>query len=553
MPPTVQQHHEPASSSFPPDKINAAGSSGSKDAVACSASTNCVAALMKQGQDLVGHDTAKAIELIEEANRVAFQVASRDPAVQSHQLPAPSVEEAMRMQEQGIALLASLYAQQGAIESLQQLLRSSLPFFALLAKARTAKLVRMLVDAVADLPGAESALVELCKEVIPWCQGEKRTFLRHRVEVRLAQVYVQLGMLQEAQPLIQQLLHEVKKLDDKLLLVEIHLIEAKLQFKVKNYPKARAALTASRTNANAIHCPPLLQGDIDLQAGILAAQDRDYKTAFSYFFEAFEAFSAQDAAHHQSHKATGAVGEAVAAASRCHSASSGPSRALQALKYMLLSKILQGKDDEVSALLTGKQGLRYYSKSAPVASSCKQEQVDAAAHAAADAGGALGGGAAAGGAAALAAQAVAPPGARRDLEAMRQLALCHKQRSLKKFEEILDTFARELKEDEVLMHHIDELYENLLEKNLLKLLQPFSRVELAHVANLIGLPLPKVEEKLSEMVLDGKLHGTLDQGVGVLLLFEEQELPEMHTDALATIKNMAQVVDTLYEKSRQAL
>ncbi|EPR62362.1 PCI domain-containing protein [Toxoplasma gondii RUB] len=506
MPPSAQPSETPEA---PPEEKR--GETGKAE--------NSVAALLKKGQDLVGADPQKAIALIEEANRLAYQCAVKDPQVEKRPLPPPSVEEAMRLQEQGIALLASLYASQGDCESLQQLMRSSLPFFSLLAKARTAKLVRILVDAVAELPGAEHALVELCKEVIPWCQGEKRTFLRHRVEIRLAQVYVQLGMLQQAQPVLQQLLQEVKKLDDKLLLVEIHLIESRLQFKVKNYPKARAALTASRTNANAIHCPPLLQGDIDLQAGILAAQDRDYKTAFSYFFEAFDAFSAQDAAHH-SQRPPSAAGAAVAAAAK-GTATPGPSRALQALKYMLLSKILQGKEEEVSSLLTGKQGLRYYSMDAASASN---RQAGAAAS-----------------------------NTRRDLEAMRELALCHKQRSLKKFEEVLHEFSTELEGDEVLMHHIDELYENLLEKNLLQLLRPFSRVELAHVAQLIGLPGPKVEEKLSAMILDGKLHGTLDQGVGVLLLFEEQVLPEMHLDALATIKNMAQVVDTLYEKSLQAL
>ncbi|OXB72423.1 UNVERIFIED_CONTAM: hypothetical protein H355_008326 [Colinus virginianus] len=323
-----------------------------------------------------------------------------------------------------------------------------------------------------------------------------------------------------------------------------------------------------------------------VQAGILAAQDRDYKTAFSYFFEAFEAFSAQDAARH-SHKsvsetcAAGEAGADVSPGDRWHAVVCGtdtyqqsktltvrsknvhlecalrpvfsgpPSRALQALKYMLLSKILQGKDDEVNALLTGKQGLRYYSVDSastapqkPLEEVAEQEGRAAAAAAAVEK-------PSAGVAVETAAAATATP--QRDLEAMRQLAVCHKERSLKKFEAILETFGRELKGDEVLMHHIDELYENLLEKNLMKLLMPFCRVELAHVAKLIGLPLPKVEQKLSEMVLDGKLHGTLDQGVGVLLLYERQELPEMHVNALATIKNMAQVVDTLYEKSLQVL
>lgn len=192
------------------------------------------------------------------------------------------------------------------------------------------------------------------------------------------------------------------------------------------------------------------------------------------------------------------------------------SLALQSLKYMLLSKVLMGRPDDVPAILSGKQGLRYY----------QQTTTDSGSTA---------------------------PAALQELEALRLLAVCYKKRSLKMLESVRDTHKNVFEEDPVLRHHTKELYDTLLEQNLCKILQAFSRVELEHVAKLIDLPVRRVESKLSEMMLDGKLLGTLDQGVGVLVLFEKQDTPQLYTDVLGTVANMASVVDALYAKAQQTL
>jgi len=108
-----------------------------------------------------------------------------------------------------------------------------------------------------------------------------------------------------------------------------------------------------------------------------------------------------------------------------------------------------------------------------------------------------------------------------DLEAMGAIAQASNERSLQKFEQALDDYNKQLREDPFINSHLAALYDNLLQENLCRIIEPYSRVEVEHIAKLIDLPHAQVHKKLSQMILDHKFRGILDQGAGCLVVFDE--------------------------------
>jgi 26S proteasome regulatory subunit N6 len=82
--------------------------------------------------------------------------------------------------------LSKLHTQRKEFADVMNILKSNNTFFAVIPKARTAKIVRNMLDIVATVPDSLSIQVSLCRDVIDWCKLEKRTFLRQRIESRVS-------------------------------------------------------------------------------------------------------------------------------------------------------------------------------------------------------------------------------------------------------------------------------------------------------------------------------------------------------------------------------
>ena len=334
--------------------------------------------------------------------------------------------------------------------------------------------MRQLLDLFSDIPNTVPIQISVTRSCIEWAISERRSFLRQSLETRLVTLHMAQKSYYEALKLINGLLKELKRLDDKLMLVEVQLLESRVYHALGNQPKAKAALTSARTSAASVYTPPMLQAGLDMQSGMLHAEDQDFNTAFSYFIEALEGYHSQDST----------------------------ALATSALQYMLLCKIMLNLPDDVNSLMTSKQAQRYSGK---------------------------------------------------NLEAMKAVARAHSNRSLEEYERALADYKNELGSDAFVRSHLRKLYDNLLEANLTKVIEPFSRVEIAHIAQLVGLDQRQIEKKLSQMILDKIIVGVLDQGAGCLIVYDEAERDQGYDAALETIDKLSNVVDVLYTNQASLL
>ncbi|KAL2008114.1 hypothetical protein VTN00DRAFT_8096 [Thermoascus crustaceus] len=420
--------------------------------------------------------SSTAAQRVEQARALSKQDASKAESIYKEVLAQGpgSTEASSRDYESALVGLGELYRDGRRPQELAELIKTSRDVFSAFAKAKTAKLVRQLLDFFSEIPNTLDIQIAVIRSCIDWAVSERRSFLRQNLETRLVTIYMQKQSYYDALTLINGLLRELKRLDDKLMLVEVQLLESRVYHALGNQPKARAALTSARTSAASVYTPPNLQAGLDMQSGMLHAEDKDFNTAFSYFIEALEGYNSLDDAP----------------------------KATAALQYMLLCKIMLNAVDDVTSLLSSKQALKYASTR---------------------------------------------------LEAMKAVARAHANRSLEEYEKALSDYRYELGGDAFIRNHLRRLYDAMLEQNLIKVIEPFSKVEIDHIAKMVGLDTQQVERKLSQMILDKVIIGVLDQGAGCLIVYDETERDQAYDAALETIEKLHNVVEVLYTNQASLL
>ena len=306
------------------------------------------------------------------------------------------------------------------------------------------KLIDKLIGKIKKKDFLFKKIEAICQELIKFCEDTNNTSMKNRIQTRLAEIYYINGYNHEALNIVSKTLVDLKKYEDNLGLIIVQLIESKIHYANKGITKAKAALTSVKTLCTKIYIEPRLQASIDMHAGVLAAHEKDYNLAYSYFYESFDVYNLHTV------KKT--------------------NKALKCLQNMIICKIMNGNIEDVNAIIFSKSAQKYFGK---------------------------------------------------EVEALKSIEEAVKARSVSLLKTNVEKYNQVLSKDPFIVYNLNLLHNELLEKNLIKIIQPYSVVEISFITDSIGLQLTEILNKLSQMILDKKINGILDQGRGSLIIYDE--------------------------------
>ena len=371
-----------------------------------------------------------------------------------------------------------------AVEHLSQNYRESNDlknYFNLISQIKEIKntnntfLVKLTDKLIAKLKKRKELLneiVKICEEITKFCDDTNNISMKSKIQIRLAEIYYINEHYAKALEICAKVIFDLKRYEDNLGLIQLLLLESKIYYATNGISKAKASLTSVKTLVTKVYIEPKLQANIDMHAGILAAHEKDFNLAYSYFFEAFDVYNIPN--KKKRHKG------------------------LMAFQYMILCKIVGGHIEEVNNVVLSKQGKDY----------------------------------------------IGP-----EVEALRSIESAVKEKSIKILEDNIEK-NKEYFKDRVLHYHISNLHNDLLEKNLIKIIKPYSNVQIDFIAKSIGLKYEDVLNRLRQMILDKKINGILDQGKGSLIIYELDDSNPYLDKSIETFKNLEKVVEALDKKIR---
>jgi len=105
-----------------------------------------------------------------------------------------------------------------------------------------------------------------------------------------------------------------------------------------------------------------------------------------------------------------------------------------------------------------------------------------------------------------------------EILAMTNLVNAYQNNDINDFEKILKQNRQTIMEDTFIREHIEDLLKNIRTQVLIKLIRPYTRIQLSFISGELNIELADVESLLVSCILDDTINGRIDQVGGLLEL-----------------------------------
>lgn len=131
----------------------------------------------------------------------------------------------------------------------------------------------------------------------------------------------------------------------------------------------------------------------------------------------------------------------------------------------------------------------------------------------------------------------------REIVSMTSLRGAYTRKDVKEFEEILKENSYSIMGDLFIREHIEELLSRFRSQVLLKLIQPYTRIEIPYAAKELNIEVKELEDLLVSLIIDGVIDGKIDQVNNRLILHDPKA--ESAQAKYTAIKNWSDELYTL--------
>jgi len=328
-----------------------------------------------------------------------------------------------------------------------------------ISTARLTKIVKKMFsnNYIAISVDNQEELIKMLRTLILW--AEDRKLVRLDLQCKLIHVLLSVRKYSECLEKIGEVIQELKRYDDKVNMISLFIYESKAYYELKDLPRSKAALTSARALAVSSATPSGVQAQIDILTGIYMSDEGSYEPAISYFIEAVQGFL-QD--HMQSNAGI-------------------------ALRYIILNKIMSGRNEEVNSVLEAKY-----------ASTLKNDEY---------------------------------------INLLVEMNKPCKEKDLYGYRELIERNLETIRSDPYVLRHLERHYDILLEMNIVKIIEPYSHVKIKYIADQLNISEDIIENKLRKMILDRSINGILDHILRCLILYEDVCRDTTTKDEIVLMKN----------------